>query len=486
MVAPIPGAEVTCQFGVPGGWAAGYHTGRDYRARTPVPVHASAAGKVLHADWGGWGAAYGIQVIIETDGVRHLYAHLSSVTCRPGQSVAAGEQVGVSGATGTRVFGAHLHYEERVSPYGYSHHRKPVFDLRPGDVSKPSKPMKVDIGEVVEAFQLDPDRPQGSGVHPRHVRPVEKALLAEGLLDSAWAMDGYAGTSTREAYRKWQQRLGFTGKDADGFPGKTSLTELGRRYGFVVQGKVREVPSARSRPQTSDALGPAWCPFAERDLIAGNSETGAWNSGAEHWKGLLHTTEGSSYAGARAAYADGGVPHFTIAPDFARRKVQVFQHFPLTSRATALRDPDQTPLKENRAHVLQVEIVGTCDERNRGKFPDGLFVGDWPQWYLRGIRKLMRWMELSRPIAHASTVEWKAYDSGKATGSFGEKNGVRLTAKQYVEYSGWLGHQHAPGNSHGDPGMVDIDFLLKEERPVLTPTTKKAAKKAIARVPVGL
>lgn len=35
-------------------------------------------------------------------------------------------------------------------------------------------------------------------------------------------------------YRKWQQALGYTGKDADGIPGEASLTELGKRHGFVV------------------------------------------------------------------------------------------------------------------------------------------------------------------------------------------------------------------------------------------------------------
>ena len=53
---------ITCDFGTPGSWEAGYHTGRDYRARTPTPVFATRAGVVRHAGWGGWGPAYGIQV----------------------------------------------------------------------------------------------------------------------------------------------------------------------------------------------------------------------------------------------------------------------------------------------------------------------------------------------------------------------------------------------------------------------------------------
>ena len=40
---------ITCDFGTPGSWEAGYHTGRDYRARTPTPVFATRAGVVRHA-----------------------------------------------------------------------------------------------------------------------------------------------------------------------------------------------------------------------------------------------------------------------------------------------------------------------------------------------------------------------------------------------------------------------------------------------------
>ena len=92
---------VTCDFRTPGSWAAGYHTGRDYRARSPLPVFATRAGTVLHAGWGGWGPAYGIQVIVQTGDIKHMYAHLSSVNCRVGQQVAEGEQVALSGHTST-------------------------------------------------------------------------------------------------------------------------------------------------------------------------------------------------------------------------------------------------------------------------------------------------------------------------------------------------------------------------------------------------
>lgn len=233
MAQPIPGADVTCEFGVPGKWAAGYHTGRDYRARTPLRVNATVGGCVVFAGQGagGWGEAYGTQVIIESRGVRHLYAHLSSATVRPGARIRKGQQIGISGNTGN-TSGPHLHYEERVHPYGYSDHRAPRLDLLLSSA--------VNLNLVVDAFRKDPDRPQGQGLHPRMVRTVEQALLAEGLLPAGYATDGYAGTITREAYRQWQRRIGYALAEADGIPSLPSLTALGERHGFTVVSRRRD------------------------------------------------------------------------------------------------------------------------------------------------------------------------------------------------------------------------------------------------------
>jgi hypothetical protein len=338
------------------------------------------------------------------------------------------------------------------------------------------------VAKVVAAFLADPDRAQGDGLHPAHVRPVEMALLSLGLLDSGWAKDGYAGTTTREAYRAYQRSLGFTGDDADGVPGKTSLSQLGQQFGFTVVGEAPSVPhpvAPAARAGTASALAPVWCPMAMRDQIEGQTETAPWNSGTPHWKGVLHTTEGSSYAGARQAYTNGGVPHFTVAPNFQKKRGEIFQHFPLSSRATALRDEDAI-LKENRAHAIQIEIVGTCDASNRASFPDGLFIKDWPGWYLTAIGRLMRWLEEHRGVAPVSTVTWKSFDKGSAAGSFGASNRVRMSSAEYVAYSGWLGHQHVPDNVHGDPGDIDIAALL-----AVKPKVTAAPKDVNDLVPVA-
>jgi len=86
----------------------------------------------------------------------------------------------------------------------------------------------VDMEQVLLACQVDPPK-SGTGTTPgaqAHVLAVEQALKAKGLLAAAQT-DGHYGTSTLDAYAAWQRSLGYSGLDANGVPGRTSLTELG-------------------------------------------------------------------------------------------------------------------------------------------------------------------------------------------------------------------------------------------------------------------
>lgn len=79
----------------------------------------------------------------------------------------------------------------------------------------------------------DPARPQGVTTNFANVYPVEKALAAESLLALKY-VDGSFGSMTVEAYKLWQQRLGYSGADADGIPGAVSLSKLGAKHSFKV------------------------------------------------------------------------------------------------------------------------------------------------------------------------------------------------------------------------------------------------------------
>jgi hypothetical protein len=61
---------------------------------------------------------------------------------------------------------------------------------------------------------------------------VQNALHRAGFYSGG--ATGIFDPNTVKAYSKFQKSLGYQGKDADGSPGKTSLTKLGQKYGFLV------------------------------------------------------------------------------------------------------------------------------------------------------------------------------------------------------------------------------------------------------------
>ncbi|MFM9634547.1 peptidoglycan-binding protein [Streptomyces galilaeus] len=65
------------------------------------------------------------------------------------------------------------------------------------------------------------------GKRNEDVRTVQKALIKRGR-DIPDGATGLFGEQTRAAYRAEQLAQGFTGADADGLPGPTSLATLGR------------------------------------------------------------------------------------------------------------------------------------------------------------------------------------------------------------------------------------------------------------------
>jgi murein DD-endopeptidase MepM/ murein hydrolase activator NlpD len=89
-----------------------FHAGLDILAPTGAPVAAAAAGRVTYAGRlaGGWGK---LVVVAHADGVRTMYAHLSSIAVRLGQRVGIGDRLGAVGATGDAT-GPHLHFEVRL------------------------------------------------------------------------------------------------------------------------------------------------------------------------------------------------------------------------------------------------------------------------------------------------------------------------------------------------------------------------------------
>ncbi|MFE3678702.1 N-acetylmuramoyl-L-alanine amidase [Streptomyces griseus] len=99
----------------------------------------------------------------------------------------------------------------------------------------PPKAPVVDLSKLIAAARSNPVA-KGTPVTYNGVRIVETALVDAGLLAKTYS-DGHFGTTTVAAYSRWQKSKAggsYTGKAADGIPGKDSLTRLGKKYGFTV------------------------------------------------------------------------------------------------------------------------------------------------------------------------------------------------------------------------------------------------------------
>lgn len=87
------------------------HSGVDFAGPSGTPILSTSDGVVVRAGWyGGYGNAV---VIRHAFGIETLYAHLSRVDVKEGQSVSRGDRIGGMGTTGQST-GVHLHYEVRI------------------------------------------------------------------------------------------------------------------------------------------------------------------------------------------------------------------------------------------------------------------------------------------------------------------------------------------------------------------------------------
>ena len=155
------------------------------------------------------------------------------------------------------------------------------------------------------------------------------------------------------------------------------------------------------------------------------------------WRGVLHTTEGPTIAGALQTFRDTNFwPTLTIEPNTFR----VVQHYSLNTGARALSDHATA---ENAARCVQIEIVG--------------FASQTPSWapeQVAFIREVVRDVESLVPIPR---------ESGRAfldAAGVNSRPGNRMSIDEWKRFSGWCGHQHVPGESHWDPGALDIDAVL--------------------------
>ncbi len=245
-------------------------------------------------------------------------------------------------------------------------------------------PPVVDMEATVKAAQIDPRRADDT-LTPgakASVLTVEKALRAEHFLDAQW-VDGYFGTKTVQAYAAYQASLGYTGLDANGLPGRSSLTTLGAGR-FTITHAIGPGSRVRRDGFLVDSRTEAMLTEAERrlgsDLVL---EQGSYNPGGD-------PTSAGTHDG-------GGVVDISVQGMSATRRTTVARVLRQVGFAAWVRDPSQgdwpwhihaaaindTDLSTQAQHQTGDYYLGLNGLKNRG-------ADDGPQVPIRTWEEVQR------------------------------------------------------------------------------------------------
>lgn len=151
---------------------------------------------------------------------------------------------------------------------------------------------------------------------------------------------------------------------------------------------------------------------------------------------VLHTTESS----ALPSYS-GNWPNLTYDP----KSRKWFQHTPINGSATALKNSGSN--QTNRANVVQVEIIGFAHNSQA-----------LPQTAIDDLGKFVAWMNTEWGVPLVAMPVWT-----------GPNTTARMSWSQFIAFQGIMGHQHAPGNVHWDPGMINAAGIIAAAKKVLEP-----------------
>lgn len=186
---------------------------------------------------------------------------------------------------------------------------------------------------------------------------------------------------------------------------------------------------------------------------------------------VLHTTEGLNWpdygGGSSAPHYTGKPPLGTPGKNFIKGAWRA--HFPDNMSARALRN-ESGGVETNTQNSLQIELIGTCDPKHakswdgKGKYLAGRDYVYWPNANARQkkwVARLLADLSIRHGAKLVAPKKFLPYPS-----SYGN-NGVRLTTKEWNASAGVYGHQHIPENSHGDPGNIDIAYILDHAKKVV-------------------
>jgi hypothetical protein len=222
-------------------------------------------------------------------------------------------------------------------------------------------------------------------------------------------------------------------------------------------------PIANAGAARSSLAPMAICPFATWDEI--NGPVGNYVGGP--YRIVHHTTEGNSYASARAAYsANRCDPHFTVDP------VTIFQHIDTSLSARALHHDQQDP-ETNRLSAISIELVAFAGQpKSAGT--------------LANVAALCRWLEST----HGIPQDWpNGYPNPPLNGQ--DPGGHNRNLANWLTLGGHYGHCHVPANTHWDPAYTldEVHLVMARQSAVLLsaalaikasrPSPKKSKSKGV-------
>lgn len=189
---------------------------------------------------------------------------------------------------------------------------------------------------------------------------------------------------------------------------------------------------------------------------------------------VLHTTEGLTVPG-----YDGGAsaPNLTLLPSIASQRAEWYQHYEVDVSSRALQNL-RGGVTTNTNNVVQVELVGTCDPKNRESWRAGgkvykagvdyIYWPDAPDWLLLELARFIAWCHEYHGVPLTGPQRgFLAYP-----GSYANGKGQRMSFAEWNAFRGICGHQHVPENDHGDPGNINFARIMELARgDVGTPNT---------------
>lgn len=180
---------------------------------------------------------------------------------------------------------------------------------------------------------------------------------------------------------------------------------------------------------------------------------------------VLHTTEGLSWP----TYNGGTTaPNLTGQPPLGLSKGKWRQHFPFNKSSRALANLSGG-VETNTLNAVQIELIGTCDPKHRvswdgqGRYFAGKHYVFWPAATKRQknfVARMLADISEQTGLRLVAPKQFISYPTSYGNGP------SRLSADEWRKAVGVYGHQHVPENSHGDPGNLDVEYILAKARKI--------------------